>query len=132
MLKFRLFIVGALLTATVATAATAVLVSLASAPSLAKPRPTVDNPNGDDCFNDPDTDKGVGSAIAYCCYDDGCWICGVTPLPGDVCTWDPAYRFVQGQGLLGPLTINPGPSTPIPPRRLPDLPPLVNPPAVAP
>jgi len=77
-------------------------------PAEAKRRPTVDNPNGDTCFGDPTTDKNCqGSddgAICYCCYDDGCWICGITPLPGDECVWDPAYRTQVGTlPQTGPL-----------------------------
>ena len=106
--------------------------ALGTVASEARPRPTVDNPNGDDCFNDPTTDKGVNSAIAYCCYDDGCWICGTTPLPGDACVWDGKYRFIKDRGLWGPLIIGPGPLTidpgpAIPPRRLPELTPNVGP-----
>ena len=52
------------------------------------PRPTVDN-NVDACVSDPDTDKGGGGLIRYCCYDDGCWICAAYYID---CVWDPAYR----------------------------------------
>jgi hypothetical protein len=79
-----------------------------------KPRPTVDADNGDTCFNDPTTDKNCGGgqdpvgSICYCCYDDGCWICGTTPMPGDQCVWDDHYRAQIGPPpLTGPLSISP-------------------------
>jgi len=78
-----------------------------------KPRPTVDEPNGDTCMNDPTTDKNCGGntdagAICYCCYDDGCWICGTSPLPSDECVWDPKYRAQQEAApLTEPLSISP-------------------------
>jgi hypothetical protein len=82
-IKMRHFIVAIFL----------MLILLSSAEG--KPRPTVDDPSGDTCFSDPTTDKNCGDkdsgAICYCCYDDGCWICGNTPLPGDECVWDPKY-----------------------------------------
>src|SRR5690349_6476009 len=63
-------------------------------PDWAKNRPTVDDPNGDTCFGDPEADTNCGSQkpaglICYCCYDDGCWICGNSPL--EKCVWDPKY-----------------------------------------
>jgi hypothetical protein len=80
----------------------------------AKNRPTVDSPNGDTCFADPTTDKNCGSddinpgAICYCCYDDGCWICGVNPMPGNECVWDDKYRAELGAPPLdGPMSISP-------------------------
>ena len=89
----------------------AVLMLVLASPAEAKPRPTVDDPGGDTCFNDPSTDKNCGSveagAICYCCYDDGCWICGTTPMPGDECVWDPAYRSGNLPGA-GQLSIGPG------------------------
>lgn len=77
-----------------------------------KPRPTVDDPNGDTCFNDPTTDKNCGGDkdvgnICYCCYDDGCWICGTSPSPGDECVWDPKYSS-KNVPQTGPITISPG------------------------
>ena len=81
-----------------------------SSSAESKPRPTVDSKNGDTCFADPTTDKNCGGsgdagAICYCCYDDGCWICGTTPLPGDECVWDPAYRTQIGPPPeTGPLS----------------------------
>lgn len=64
------------------------LVLLSSADG--KPRPTVDDPNGNDCWKDPDTkpDRGCGGPICWCCYDDGCWICDAA---GPTCDWDPKY-----------------------------------------
>ena len=58
-----------------------------------KPRPTVSTDEYS-CFADPTTDQGCGGAICYCCYDDGCWICGIKP--GEKCVWDPSYRSQQG------------------------------------
>jgi hypothetical protein len=78
----------------------------------AKNRPTVDSGNGDTCFEDPTTDKNCGAkevgAICYCCYDDGCWICGTTPTPGNECVWDDKYRAALGAPPLdGPMSISP-------------------------
>jgi hypothetical protein len=91
-----------------AIVAAALVTVLLPSPAAGKKRPTVDSKNGDTCFADPETDKncpGTGDvgAICYCCYDDGCWICGTTPLPGDECEWDPSYRAAMaplGYGLM--------------------------------
>jgi hypothetical protein len=131
MLRLRVLVARTPLTLAVLGAALAMLLTV---PAEARPRPTVDNPNGDDCFNDPGTDKGTNSAIAYCCYDDGCYICGVTPLPGDACVWDGKYRFVDGRGLTvprRPLNVSPITPTFIKPIS-PELGPALAPPAVAP
>ena len=107
--------------------------SLALAASAeAKPRPTVDAPNGDDCFNDPSTDKNTpecdGGAVCYCCYDDGCWVCGTTPLPGDSCVWDPAYRPKGTSKPTDAPTISPGQRPTQTPKRPPTTIPQQNPP----
>lgn len=84
-----------------------ILTALAAFPTAAdaKPRPTVDQSDGSDCFADPDADidypDGQG-AIMSCCYDDGCWIC--SSVKND-CTWDPSYRVMQP---LGEITVKPG------------------------
>jgi hypothetical protein len=91
----------------------AFLTLVVSSPAQSKNRPTVDNPNGNDCFADPTTDKNCPSntdigAICYCCYDDGCWICGTTPLPGDQCVWDNKYRAeLVAPPPDGPMCVNP-------------------------
>lgn len=64
-----------------------------------KPRPTVDDPNGDTCWKDKTTDKGCGGLLCWCCYDDGCWICGAAE---PTCVWDPAYRAIE------PPSVSPG------------------------
>jgi hypothetical protein len=98
------------------------LVLLSSADG--KPRPTVDEPNGDTCMGDPTTDKNCGGgndvgAICYCCYDDGCWVCGNTPLPGDECVWDPAYRTqMETAPQTEPPSISPEGGRPIRPPRV--------------
>lgn len=92
----------------------AVFVTMAQVESAsAKPRPTVDSPNGDTCWGDPDTSKDTDpdSLIISCCYDDGCWVCGISPLPGDACEWEQASRT---DGNTGPITINPGGGRPLP------------------
>jgi hypothetical protein len=96
--------------ATVSVAA--FLMLLLASPAEAKKRPTVDSPNGDTCFADPTTDRncnnGGEGAICYCCYDDGCWICGVNPLPGNECVWDDAYRAqLAPPPATGPMSIAP-------------------------
>ena len=81
------------------------LTLLVSSPATGKNRPTVDADNGDTCFADPGTDKncntGGSGAICYCCYDDGCWICGTNPLPGNECVWDPKYRALSPSLSIG-------------------------------
>jgi hypothetical protein len=90
----------------------AFLTLVLSSPAEGKNRPTVDSGNGDTCFEDPTTDKNCGNkdvgAICYCCYDDGCWICGTTPVPGNECVWDDKYRAELGAPPLdGPMSISP-------------------------
>jgi hypothetical protein len=88
----------------------ALLTLLASSPAHGKNRPTVDADNGDTCFGDAETDKNCNAggsavgAICYCCYDDGCWICGADPLPGNECVWDPAYRAIGTVFGDGPMS----------------------------
>jgi hypothetical protein len=53
-----------------------------------------------ECWDDPSTTKSTdaddNSIITFCCYDEGCWICGA-----DLdCEWDDRYR------------VNPPPPTP--------------------
>ena len=60
---------------------------MATAGAEAKNRPTVSSALS--CTDDPDADVGSGGSITYCCYDDGCYICGVGWRD---CVWDPAYR----------------------------------------
>ena len=85
-----------------------ILAALAAFPSAAdaKPRPTVDQSDGSDCFADPDADVDYPppgeSAIMSCCYDDGCWICSTVKSD---CVWDPKYRVMQP---TGDLTVKPG------------------------
>ena len=87
--------------------ATGFLTLVGSFAAEGKPRPTVDDKDGMDCFLDPTTDKNCGTpqgsgSICYCCYDDGCWICGITAEPGDKCVWDGKYR-----ALATPVGIEP-------------------------
>jgi len=96
----------------VALAVTAMTALSIEAPQ-AKPRPTVDEANGDTCWTDPTTDKDIptdGGRIMSCCYDDGCWICGVDVGPADDCVWE-QKAMVGGRGLPElnqNLTISPG------------------------
>jgi hypothetical protein len=91
----------------------AFLTLVLSSSAQAKNRPTVDSGNGDTCFADPTTDKNCGGntdvgAICYCCYDDGCWICGTTPMPGNECVWDDKYRAaLSNPPFEGPMSIGP-------------------------
>lgn len=70
-----------------------------------KNRPTFDDPNGATCWKDTTTDKGcgIGDLICYCCYDDGCWICGVA----ESCVWDPKYSS-RNLPSTEPSIISPG------------------------
>jgi hypothetical protein len=83
-----------------------ILVLLSSADG--KPRPTVSDDL--DCFSDPETDRECfkeGAIHCYCCYDDGCWICGIDGSGNYGCDWDPSYR----QGITPqaePPSISPG------------------------
>jgi hypothetical protein len=86
-----------------------VLILAGPLPADGKPRPTVDSKDGQSCFEDPTTDKNCNAlgqifgAICYCCYDDGCWICGSMPTPGNECVWDPKYRALATPIGIGPM-----------------------------
>lgn len=83
------------------------LSTLTAFPSVAdaKPRPTVDDGTGVDCFFDPDADVNWDDGlIVSCCYDDGCWICDKNA--GQNCVWDPKYRMITP--ISTQPTINPG------------------------
>lgn len=88
--------------------AAALLTSLWSPPAEGKNRPTVDDGRGRTCFADTETDQGCFGAICYCCYDNGCWICGRTEKPSDQCVWDDSYRAKIGTSLeTEPLSVDP-------------------------
>lgn len=72
-----------------------------------KPRPTVSGE--DDCWRDPETDSSCepGDLICYCCYDDGCWICGFDSSKKWGCYWDPKYSS-RNHPPTEPTSISPG------------------------
>ena len=72
----------------------------------AKNRPTVSDAQG--CFDDPEADKGgFGGDILYCCYDDGCYICGGKGEPITSCVWDSKYSS-RSFPHKGPIVTSPG------------------------
>lgn len=73
-------------------AATLVATGFALLLVTSKPSKAMEVANALECWDDPNTTKSTeaddNSIITFCCYDEGCWICGA-----DLdCEWDDNYR----------------------------------------
>jgi hypothetical protein len=99
----------------------AIFVVAGLTPGVAKPRGSSADPFV--CFTIDKEEQDCNGAICYCCYDDGCWICGnkgeygyMLPDLND-CTWDPAYRNKINIPGHRPTDVSPGQNqnqTPLP------------------
>lgn len=59
----------------------------------------------DDCLMGNTTDKECDGDLCYCCYDDGCWICGFDENGNGYmdCVWDGTYSSARHPKPRPPL-----------------------------